>query len=339
MSADFKLNQPIVCYRYAASPYATKLEHILLLKNIAHHKVDVAPSWPRPEIQSLGIGYRRIPILAIGNDVYCDTNLIASVLERRFPPSEGHATLFPPNKHSGKADVGFIKAFSQHYVDLALFPPASGLLPWNKFPAQFIKDRGDYLGTDISVERVIHAQPFMISTMSAHLAILEEQLADGREWLLDTTHLSLADISLFFIFSWIRVFRASKGLFDPVIFPKTLQWMTRMDRIFYDGRNPISAPFTVIDGGQATTLITSSISRPDIEFNEIEATRLGLKIGSVVSVIPADSGRSHATVGRIIGLNREEVVVEVEGASRGPVRCHFPRLGYSVQDASGRSML
>ena len=39
---------------------------------------------PRPEVMDmLGIKYRRIPILAIGNDVYCDTSLIASALERR----------------------------------------------------------------------------------------------------------------------------------------------------------------------------------------------------------------------------------------------------------------
>ena len=51
---------------------------------------------PRPEITDLlGIKYRRIPILAIGNDVYCDTRLIAPVLEREFSPQEGYGSLYP----------------------------------------------------------------------------------------------------------------------------------------------------------------------------------------------------------------------------------------------------
>lgn len=33
---------------------------------------------PRPEITDLlGLNYRRIPVLAIGNDVYCDTRFLA----------------------------------------------------------------------------------------------------------------------------------------------------------------------------------------------------------------------------------------------------------------------
>jgi glutathione S-transferase len=51
---------------------------------------------PRPELSSaLGVSYRRIPVLAIGNDVYCDTSLIASALERNFPPEQGYGTLYP----------------------------------------------------------------------------------------------------------------------------------------------------------------------------------------------------------------------------------------------------
>lgn len=40
---------------------------------------------PRPDLEALGITYRRIPIMAIGRDVYCDSSLIIDVLEERFP--------------------------------------------------------------------------------------------------------------------------------------------------------------------------------------------------------------------------------------------------------------
>ena len=75
---------------YAVSPFCKKIESALLLKGVPHHYVDVcivcflcnshfthvqvAPLLPRPEITDvLGIAYRRLPILAIGRDVYCDS--------------------------------------------------------------------------------------------------------------------------------------------------------------------------------------------------------------------------------------------------------------------------
>jgi hypothetical protein len=91
----------------------------------------------------LGLPYRRIPILAIGNDVYCDTSLIAAALERRFPTSDGYGTLFPSRKGSDKSDTGLIKALARHYPDTTLFPLAMGLLEWEKFPEPFIQDRSD----------------------------------------------------------------------------------------------------------------------------------------------------------------------------------------------------
>lgn len=97
---------------------------------------------PRQDITDrLGIGYRRIPVLAIGNDVYCDTSLIIPVLERKFPEEKGYPTLFPQRKDSTRADTGMIKDFATFYTDRVLFPLAASLLPYKKFPASLIADR------------------------------------------------------------------------------------------------------------------------------------------------------------------------------------------------------
>jgi glutathione S-transferase len=97
---------------------------------------------PRPEItDALGIKYRRIPILAIGNDVYCDTSLIADVLERRFPASEGYGTLFPHRAGSKKADTGLAKALTVYWNDKTVFPLGGNSLPYEKFDPAFVADR------------------------------------------------------------------------------------------------------------------------------------------------------------------------------------------------------
>ena len=104
--------------------------------------MQVSMTLPRPDItDSLGINYRRIPILAIGNDVYCDTSLITPVLERQFSPQHGYPTIFPLRKDGTKADTGLAKAFTTFYVDRVLFTPAANNLPYNKFPKAFVEDR------------------------------------------------------------------------------------------------------------------------------------------------------------------------------------------------------
>lgn len=97
---------------------------------------------PRPELsQLLGVTYRRIPVLAIGRDLYCDSASIADAIERRFPPSTGYITLFPTRAGGGKADTGLVKAFVKFYSDTILFGLAVIFLPWDKFPQAFLDDR------------------------------------------------------------------------------------------------------------------------------------------------------------------------------------------------------
>src|SRR3546814_4867414 len=40
---------------------------------------------PKPDLLPLTGGYRRIPILQMGADLYCDSDLILRVLDRLFP--------------------------------------------------------------------------------------------------------------------------------------------------------------------------------------------------------------------------------------------------------------
>lgn len=39
---------------------------------------------PRPDLAALGVNYRRIPIVSIDGQIFCDTHLIFKELERKF---------------------------------------------------------------------------------------------------------------------------------------------------------------------------------------------------------------------------------------------------------------
>ncbi|KAJ7744477.1 hypothetical protein DFH07DRAFT_834450 [Mycena maculata] len=320
----------VILYRYDTSPFSVKTDHALLLKNIPHEKVNVANMPPRPEItELLGVTYRRIPILAIGNDIYCDTSLIVSTLERRFPTAQGYGTLFPNRKNGGTADTGLIKMFVKYWADSALFFSAVPLVPFENLPEDFVKDR---VSLGINVEAMVAGRGKAQSMLSTHLSHIEEQLSDGREWLFDTEHPSLADISVHFVCAWIKSRRllGVDSLLDPNTFPKALEWLARMTN-YLETLKQSWPEVPTISGSDAAARIVASAFEPYsvVGFDTREAERLGLKLHDEVSVARDDSA-NFGTVGKLIALNREEFVVERKGTA-GLVRCHFPRIQFTAQ--------
>ncbi|KAF8076344.1 hypothetical protein FPV67DRAFT_1471382 [Lyophyllum atratum] len=322
---------PVIEYRYDASPFSVKIDHVLVLKNVPHQKVTVSHMLPRPEITDLlGITYRRIPILAIGNDVYCDTSLIASALERRFPPSAGYGTIFPLAKHGGSQDTGLVKVFAKLY-DTTLFPVTSVFFPFERLPAAFVKDRSALTGAPIDVKHVVGSREKSLTTLSAHLSLLEEQFRDGREWLFDSELPSLADISVHFTLIAARASPMGRPLVSTDNFSLTVQWLERVSNYIERKRGSQATP-QIITGDQAAASILSSTheSYEVVGFDAQAAARLGFKLYDRVQIAPDDTGRNYPTVGKLVGMNREEVVIEVQ-APKGLLRCHFPQIGFTVK--------
>ena len=81
----------IILHHYPESPFAEKIRLILGFKRLAYRSVLIPMMLPKPDVIALTGGYRRTPILQIGSDVYCDTALIAQVLEQIRP----EPTLYP----------------------------------------------------------------------------------------------------------------------------------------------------------------------------------------------------------------------------------------------------
>ena len=70
----------LVLHHYPESPYAEKVRRILGFKGLAWKSVTIPMMMPKPDLLALTGGYRKTPVLQIGADVYCDTDLIARVL-------------------------------------------------------------------------------------------------------------------------------------------------------------------------------------------------------------------------------------------------------------------
>ncbi|KAH8106019.1 hypothetical protein BXZ70DRAFT_917812 [Cristinia sonorae] len=330
----------VILYHYDASPFATKVKNMLLVKRIPHKRVTVPMTMPRPELSKLlGVTYRKIPVLAIGNDVYCDTSVIASALERRFPASAGYGSLFPyktgstDSNGSQSRDTGMAMALSMFWSDRVVFPLAASSLPYAKFPESFIKDRERWYGQSIDPKCAASKQPETTSAIASHLTLLEQQLSDGRQWIMDTTSPGLVDISAHVVFRWLGFFKSVREIFDINVFPQSIAWIKRMNEYFDKLQKDRVAPFEDISADDGARIICNTPEQPNLLRNsQVEALRLGLILGQTVSVSPSDNGKVPTT-GKLLAIDSEEVVVEVLG-SAGRVQCHFPRLNFSVQQAA-----
>ena len=146
---------------------------------------------PRPDVVVIGTSYRRIPIVAIGRDIYNDTRLILSKLEILYPSHKRISTSDPEKQ-------ALERLLENWAVDGGLFVRASQLLPSSlpllKDP-KFTKDREDYTGRSWTKENMDRGRPEALVEIRRAFELLETTLlADGRDWILGTEGPGLGDI-------------------------------------------------------------------------------------------------------------------------------------------------
>ena len=65
----------IILHHYEISPYSEKVRIGLGLKALAWGSVEIPVIMPKPDLTALTGGYRKTPVLQIGADIYCDSQL------------------------------------------------------------------------------------------------------------------------------------------------------------------------------------------------------------------------------------------------------------------------
>ena len=89
----------LILHHYPTSPFAEKVRLMLGHKKLAWKSVMIPMIMPKPDVVALTGGYRKTPVLQIGADIYCDSALIADVLEHLQP----EPSLYPePGKGMGR---------------------------------------------------------------------------------------------------------------------------------------------------------------------------------------------------------------------------------------------
>ena len=139
------MQQPIF-HHYAMSPYAEKIRPAFGFKDIAWHSLEVNWVMPRPYTTPLTGGYRRIPVMQCGADIYCDTQLIARELELRYPEPS-----LLPKAANGLAHMLGSWASGSFFMAAAVV--AIGGLG-DKLPQEFVADRESMPGSRFNFKKM-----------------------------------------------------------------------------------------------------------------------------------------------------------------------------------------
>lgn len=279
----------------------------------------------------LGIGYRRIPILSIGRDVYLDTRLQLIKLESLD-------TTKPRLGASENDQRAVERLLSTLMTDAGVFGWAASLLPSDlpllKNPI-FQKDRAEFFGSQPRPD----PKHVALRELASVFAFLETTLlADGRDWVLKTASPSLADIEAVWPLHWLAGMPGAlpKDKFAPSVYPRVYAWIQRFEGAVQAAKKNVGKPKT-LSGEEAEKLILGSAyheSEGSVDLEDFEAVKLGLRKGDEITVGPTDFGATRKDVGRLLALGSEEVVYETKGDG-GVVRVHAPRHGFRISKGKG----
>jgi len=300
----------IILHHYAGSPFAEKVRIALAIKQTAWKSVDIPNVMPKPDLMPLTGGYRKTPVMQVGADIYCDTQLIMLELEKRVPSP----SLLPKGREGEARGLAM-------WIDRNIFWSAVGVVMGeigDKLPEAFKKDRSEFSGRSFDADKMRAAQPTMRAQTYAQLSLAEEILADGRQFLLGGEP-GLADCALYNPVWFIKA-RLSPNASPLDRLPRIVAWSDRM-KAFGAGKRSDMTAAEALTIAKAATPAPASVDAADPS---------GLKAGQKVSVTPDDTGKVPVT-GELVGLTADRVSVKRSDQKVGEVVVHFPRAGYIVQ--------
>jgi len=296
----------IIFHHYALSPFSEKIRRILAFKKLAWHAVDQPLMMPKPDLIALTGGYRRIPVLQIGADVYCDTALIARRLDALAP-----TPALLPAAQAGL--IGMLEDWADHRLFFQCVPPVIVAL-YDQLPPGFLDDRAA-MSPALTKEGLFKAAPQSWAQARLSLDRLDAQLT-GRAFLLGE-HFTLADAACY---NPVWFLKNDAALFAEVLArPALAAWFQRIESL-------PDAGITAMTPSDALAVARDSqpVARPSAS-----VAGLDYQLGDEVTVAADDYGPEQ-TGGRVTAITADSITVERQDAALGAVAVHFPRAGYRV---------
>jgi glutathione S-transferase len=299
----------IILHHYDTSPFSEKVRVMLGVKGLSWRSVIQPVIMPKPELVPLTGGYRRIPVLQIGADIYCDTQVILAEIEAR------HKKPTVVRGADWAVNLWADRLFFQATVAVVFGELGDAV------PADFIADREKLSGRAFDIAVMKAAAAPMKAQWRAQAAWIERGLA-SNDFLGGSTP-SLADIAAYMNVWWLG--RAAPATAAALLagLTKTLGWRERMKALGHGRRSEMTGAEALRAAAAATPAKASPGDLADLS---------GLAPGAEVIVRADDYGRDPVE-GRLVAVSAERITIVRECGELDLVNVHFPRVGYLLSAA------
>jgi glutathione S-transferase len=304
----------LILHHYPNSPFAEKIRLIMGFKQLHWTSVIIPNVMPKPDVVALTGGYRKTPILQIGADIYCDTALIADVIESQA----ASPSLYP----SGVEAASRLLA---QWADSILFWTA---IPFTMQPAglahmfagvapEALKAFGDdrnVFRANTPRMRPAEAQ----AAFAIYLDRLEAML--GKQNFFFGGAASIADFSIYHCL-WFVV-RGGPVAKILESYPGLTAWRERIGAFGH-------GTFDKLDSSEAIRIANAATAEAS---TGISVDTHGIAAGAKVVVAATDTGVDPIE-GSLYFANKDQIAIERQDARAGKVVVHFPRLGFELRAA------
>lgn len=302
-----------ILHHYDFSPFSEKIRLAFGLKRQRWLSVTAPSVLPKPDLVALTGGYRHIPVLQIGANVFCDTRTILRELDRRYPKPP----LSPPDT-AGLARA--IEAWAERDLFWPIARFVSGTNAETVDPQLHI-DRASLRGKQTpSIGRLKEVARRNLAQLRAELPAVEQLLSHRGPWLLPGGP-GTADLATYHGL-WFLSAMPIDCSSELAPYPLTRAWMARVAAIGHGSFQELSAQ----DALEIAALCSPEPARASVEDDSLPP------LGSLVAIRPEDYATA-AVEGRLVQAGREDVAILRSTPALGEVVVHFPRVGYAIKAA------
>ena len=275
---------------------------------------------PKPDLMALTGGYRKTPVLQIGSDIYCDTALIAQVIDRVQPMG----TLYPP-QHIAACTTMAAWADSVLFsaaVSWALQPEGAKSMFSNWAPEQlaaFAADRKQFRANATVPRTPLEAAS---RVLAAFLPQLDRQLSSRENEagpFLFGAEPTIADFSVYHPLWFINGAPAVSDILT--VYPAIMRWMQAMVDASHSS-------FEKLTSEDAIAIARSSPSSSSPQ------STVSSDIPHRAVIIAASDYGMDPVAGQLISETPDTWTIQREDPRAGAVRVHFPKVGYSLTEVT-----
>ena len=301
----------MILHHYPMSPFSEKIRLMYGYCDLEWQSVMTPESPPRPLVEPLAGGHRRIPVAQLGADVFCDSRIISAEVAL----IAGKAELDPGGLD--ESDQALAAQFESEIFWAAITSIPARRILGKLFSNLSFGQALRFLVDRAGIARHAHTKPVPPKlagpVFEGHLRKLEQLLAGGQGYL-------GGDVPGYLDFAayhtlWFKRVVGEQPM--PPNLPATTDWYERL---------PALGHGQVHEGSANGALAAARDNTPRPIPAELAD---GDGVGTLVVVQPDDYALD-GTSGTRVGAGAERWIVAPDDCGLGEVHVHFPRQGYRL---------